>query len=30
MNSQDEGLKASDLGLMIFMLAAIWLWVVLR
>jgi hypothetical protein len=29
MHSQDEGLKASDLGLLIFMMVAIWLWLVL-
>jgi hypothetical protein len=30
MNSHDQDFKTSDIGLLIFMMAAIWLWIVLR
>lgn len=30
MENQNEGLQGSDLGLMLLMVAAIWLWAVLR
>lgn len=30
MNNQDEGLRTSDIGLLILILAAVWMWAVLR